>query len=350
MNIRKLNIGECDLFKSIDRSDNIRAAWTINEDGARSLEFAYLDITGYGFYVTMCMEILQNVIAKGGIVYAAFEDNKIAGIASVLPVSKKSEGFCVLVSVDVSSVYRRKGIGRALVDKCAEYSKSAGFATMLAAANPYESTIKFFKSYGFLYSRNLQNKLLIQEHLFFPIFDFPPPFGGFEQPIYLELPLNEYQEKDYFYSRITLDEINSLNCYGATRLTVTDRQSFSFGNNPVYFMATYKYEFGEKHKILLGCFDTFPVGFMGYGLDSDNETAWIEPMMVDSSFQRRRIATKMMELFEQKIRDEKKYKSIHIGNRTDNIAAAKTYERAGYVLTKVDGLSSSRQKNLYDQE
>ena len=69
-------------------------------------------------------------------------------------------------------------------------------------------------------------------------------------------------------------------------------------------------------------------------------------MIVDMSFQRRYIAPKMMELFEQKIRDEKKYKSIHIGNRTDNIAAAKTYERAGYMLTKIDGLSSSRQKDL----
>ena len=346
MNIQKLSADECDLFKSIDRSDNIRAAWQINENGIRSLDFTYLDIEGYGFYTTTCIEILRKVISQGGIVYGAFEDNHIVGIASVLPISEKSEGISILVSIDVSSNYRRKKIGRTLIEKCVEHSKSAGCSTMLAAANPYESTIKFFKSYGFLYTDNPQNKLLIQENLFFPKFEFTAPFWGSNEPIFLELPLNEYQAKDYFCNRITLDEVDKFNCYGATRLAVTDKQMFSFGDNPVTFMATYRYDWmGEKHKILCACFDNFPVGFMGYG-GVDDESVFIEPMMVDASFQNRGIASKMLELFESKIRSANKYKGIGIGNRTDNIAAGRTYEKAGFVLTKLDGLSVSRYKEL----
>ena len=348
MTIRKLNNDECELMKHIDRSDNIRAAWQINEDGVRSLDFTYLDITGYGFYITTCIEILQTVLAQGSVVYGAFEDSNIVGIASVLTIAEEPS-FSVLVSIDVSLSYRRKGFGRALVDKCVEYSKSAGCSTMLVASNPYESTIKFFKSYGFLYTQDAQNKQLIQKHLFFPKFDFPPPFGGnVEQPVYLELPLYEYKNKDYFYCRITLDEINGLNCYGATRLAVTDSQSFSFGDNPVYFMATYRYDWmGEKHNILLACFDTFPVGFIGYGENGDDKSVFIEPLMVDSSFQRKGIAARILELFEQKIRLANKYEAITIGNRTDNIGAGKTYEKAGFVLTKLDGLSAYRHKKLY---
>jgi GNAT superfamily N-acetyltransferase len=347
MNIKKLKITECELLGSIDRSEKIRAAWQINKDGVRNLDFTYLDIEDYGFYLKTCIEILQRVISLGGIVYGAFEDNQIVGMVSVLPLSGEANGFSVLVSVDVSSDYRRKGIGRSLIDKCVESSKSSGCSTMLAAANPYESTIKFFKNYGFLYTENPQNKALLQENLFFPKFEFPPPFGGdVEQPIFLELPLNEYQNKDYFYNRITLDEINKFNCYGATRLAVTDRQMFSFGDNPVTFMATYRYDWmGEKHRMLIACFDTFPVGFMGYG-GVDDESVFIEPMMVDSSFQNRGIASKMLELFECKIRSANKYKGIGIGNRTDNIAAGRTYEKAGFVLTKLDGLSVSRYKVL----
>lgn len=345
MNIRELTIDECKLFKLIDRSENVRAAWQINENDARSLDFNYLDITGYGSHTTTCIEILQNVIAQGGGVYGAFENNHIVGIASVLPV--KAEKFSVLTSVDVSTGYRKKGIGRILVDNCTEYSKTMGCSTMIIAANPFESTIKFLKSYGFLYTQNPRNKLLIKENMIFPKFNFPPPFGGnVEQPIYLELPLDEYKDKNYFYDRTTLEKITRHNCYGATRLTVTDKQSFIFGLNPVYFMATYKYEFGENHKILLACFDTFPVGFMGYGENGDGKSVFIEPMMVDSSFQRKGIATKMLELFEEKIRSENKYEAISLGNRTDNIAAGKTYEKAGFVLTKMDGLSSYRRKVL----
>jgi len=347
INIKALSIQECELLKSIDRSDKVRAAWQINNDGVRSLDFTYLDIEGYGFYVTTCIEILRNVIAQGGIVFGAFEDSNIVGIASVLPTPDGIEDFSVLVSIDVSQKYRRKGIGRILLDKCAEHSKSAKCSTLLVAANPYESTVKFLKSYGFLYTQNPHNKSLIQKHLFFPKFEFPPPFGAnIEQPIFMELPLNEYRDKNYFCSRITLDEITGHNCYGATRLTVTDEQKFSFGDNPVYFMATYRYDWmGENHKILLACFDTFPVGFIGYG-KNDEKSVFIEPFMVDSSFQKRGISTKILELFEQRIRATNKYEAIAIGNRTDNIAAAKTYEKAGFVLTKLDGLSTYRDKNL----
>ena len=347
MNIKKLCFDECELLSSIDRSEKIRAAWQINKDGVRSLDFTYLDIEGYGFYLKTCIEILKTVISLGGIVFGAFEDNQIVGMASILPLSEKADGVSVLVSIDVSSYYRRKGIGHSLIDKCVEISKSAGCSTMLVAANPYESTVKFFKSYGFLYTENSQNRSLLQEHLFFPKFEFPPPFGGgIEQPIFLELPLNEYQAKDYFCNRITLDEVNKFNCYGATRLTVTDKQMFSFGDNPVIFMATYRYDWmGDKHRMLVACFDTFPVGFMGYG-GVDDESVFIEPMMVDVSFQNKGIATKMLELFERIIRSANKYKGISIGNRTDNIAAGRTYEKAGYELTKLDGLSVSRYKKL----
>ncbi|MCL2772629.1 MAG: GNAT family N-acetyltransferase, partial [Oscillospiraceae bacterium] len=205
MKIKKLCFDECELLNSIDRSEKIRAAWHINKDGVRSLDFTYLDIDGYGFYLKTCIEILHKIISFGGIVYGAFEDNRIVGMASVLPLSGEANGFSVLLSVDVSSEYRRKRIGHSLIDKCVESSKSAGCITMLVAANPYESTIKFFKSYGFLYIENPQNKTLLQENLYFPKFEFPPPFDGLdvEQPIFLELPLNEYQAKDYFCNRIT---------------------------------------------------------------------------------------------------------------------------------------------------
>jgi GNAT superfamily N-acetyltransferase len=329
----------------INRSDNIRAAWEINKDGVRSLGFHYLDITGYGANIASCIKILRSIINQGGVVYGAFEDNNIVGIASVLPNQGNTKKFSILASIDVTFSHRRKGIGKTLLDTCVKYSQESGCDTILVNANPYESTIKFFKSFGFLYTQNLQNKTLVQDNLVFPKFDFPPPFGGnVEHSVYLELPLDKYKSKDYFYNRITLDEITQLNYYGTTRLTVTDKQSFTFGNNPVYFMASYKYEFGENHKMLVACFDTFPVGFIGYG-EHDGKSVLMEPFMVDSSFQRKGISLKILELFEQRIRDLK-YEKITLGFRTDNIAAGKAYEKAGYILTKVDHLQSYGYKIL----
>ena len=78
MQIKKLNINECELLKYIDRSDNIRAVWQTNENGVRSLEFQYLDVEGYGSQIETCIEILRNVVAQNGTVYGAFENNNPA--------------------------------------------------------------------------------------------------------------------------------------------------------------------------------------------------------------------------------------------------------------------------------
>jgi RimJ/RimL family protein N-acetyltransferase len=112
----------------------------------------------------------------------------------------------------------------------------------------------------------------------------------------------------------------------------------------VYWLASRDYEFGDDYRMLSIDFDGFPVGFMGYGVNNDK--IYIEPMMVDTMFQRKGIASKALALFEEKIRTETQYRIITIGNRTDNTAADRTYEKAGYVLLKTDGLSRYREKLL----
>ena len=56
-----------------------------------------------------------------------------------------------------------------LLDIYVKQAKESAYDIMLIAAYPYESTIKFLKSYGFLYT---QNKLSIPESMCFPKFVF----------------------------------------------------------------------------------------------------------------------------------------------------------------------------------
>ena len=56
MDIKTLCFDECELLSSIDRNEKIRAAWQINKDGVRSLDFTYLDIEGYGFTLNLVLK------------------------------------------------------------------------------------------------------------------------------------------------------------------------------------------------------------------------------------------------------------------------------------------------------
>lgn len=345
MFIKELTLIECGLLKEIDRSEKIRAAWHKNEDGVRSLDFIYNDISGYGDRLDKCIGLLKEVIKQNGVVFGAFDETRIVGIASVIPNPVSLDGYALLVSLDVTKEKRCLGIGSLLLEACVNEAKKQGCKALVAASNPHENTIKFCKSKGFLYLKD--NEIESSKILHFPIFDFPEPFGeGVERIVYLVLPIHEYKNRNYFTDKITLDALNTSNCYGAMKLAVKDEQSFTFGNNPIFTIANSIFEKDKHYKMLVAHFDDFPVGFMGYSVSADQTSAYIEPIMVDFMFQHKGIALTMIELFCDKLRNESTCKLIKLGNRTDNIAAAKTYENAGFKLIKVDGLSSYREKEI----
>jgi len=344
--IRRLETGECSLLERIDRSERVRAAWMKSEDGTRYLDFIYLDISGYGAGLQDCVGVLRNVISRGGHVYAAFSGNEIAGLASVLLGSNSQSSCSRLVSLDVAKGQRRRGVGRRLVDACLEAHAQATSGSFLVRSNPHENTVKFFKSLGFLHSTS-DSEPPEQRLLQFPAFEFPKPFGAaVEHEVLLEMIGTGRGVRERFQDHITVEEISRRNCYATARLRVTDEQSFMFGSNPAYWMACSRYELGESHTLLAIEFDGFPVGMLGYGRGSGEGSLYIEPLMVDAMFQRRGIASTALDLFCRQMAETGEYSAIRIGNRTDNEAAARTYERTGFHLTKVEDMNSYRERQL----
>jgi ribosomal protein S18 acetylase RimI-like enzyme len=344
--IRRLEANECSLLERLDRSEKVRAAWMKAEDGTRHLDFIYLDIGGYGERLHHSIEVLRDVMSQGGHVYGAFDGNEAVGLASVLLGHQSHRDCSRLVSLDVCRGHRRRGIGRRLVDACFGAHTHATCGRFLVRSNPHENTIKFFRSLGFLHSAS-ECEPGDRSSLQFPVFEFPRPFGGaVEREVLLELVGRGRGVRERFQGRISVSEITRRNCYATARLKVTDQQSFVFGSNPAYWMACSRYELGESHTLLAIEFDGFPVGMLGYGRGPDEGSLYIEPLMVDAMFQRQGIASTALELFCRQMAESGAHSVIRIGNRTDNEAAGRTYERAGFELTRVEDMSCFRERRL----
>jgi len=346
MVVRRLSVDECDLLGTLDRSEKVRAAWMKTESGIRFLDFIYLDIDGYGPKLAECINTLKFVATNGGCVFGAFEGDQIVGMAAILTKQEQVDGTSQLISLDVSRAFRRQGIGRELLKNCLAESTERRCHRVLVQSNPHENTLRFFKSMGFVHSQNPQMNCGPDSPCF-PQFEFPPPFGNnVEKKIDFELDATVYGKGQHFTDRTTISEIDRYNCYAMARLRVKDEQSFMFGSNPAYWMACSRYEFGENHKLLSINFDNFPVGVIGYGSDDNTRSAYIEPMMVDSMFQRRGIGSRALELFCKRLTVDGRFKKITIGNRSDNVAAGRTYEKAGFMVTGSKDLSCFREKYL----
>lgn len=80
-----------------------------------------------------------------GTVFVSERDGVIAGFASVLP---RPDGNVELDGLFVDPEVRRCGVGRSLVDHCAEIARAQGSAALCVIGNPHASD--FYTACGFI--------------------------------------------------------------------------------------------------------------------------------------------------------------------------------------------------------
>ena len=79
--------------------------------------------------------------------FCAFEADEVVGEIMLLP--ELNENRLIIDSFHVSREYRRRGIGRRLVEAAAEYARGRGASALYASCCSAEETIAFYKAMGF---------------------------------------------------------------------------------------------------------------------------------------------------------------------------------------------------------
>ncbi|WP_108672487.1 GNAT family N-acetyltransferase [Peribacillus acanthi] len=112
------------------------------------------------------IQALRECILSGGIVFGAFEDQKLVGFANVegeLFGSKKE--YVELPYIHVSNELRGSGIGKKLFYLCCEGARELGAKKLYIAAHPSIETQHFYKSVGCGYAVEINEKILAKEPL-----------------------------------------------------------------------------------------------------------------------------------------------------------------------------------------
>ena len=106
----------------------------------------------YFFVEEYDKKILSNsnkfIINKGGKIFFAKLDNEIVGTIALMPTTKSNE--FELTKMAVSKVYRNKGIGKVLLERCIKEAKNKQMKRILIYSNRrLENAIYLYKKYGF---------------------------------------------------------------------------------------------------------------------------------------------------------------------------------------------------------
>ena len=131
--IRRQEVGKC--WRRVD------GEWVIRDD-------PFVDDWTEEDYRKL-VACLQNTLATGGFVYAAFRDGALKGFASVeAALFGGEQGYLDLSSIHVSQELRGSGTGRALFSAAADWARARGAKKLYISAHSAVETQAFYRGLG----------------------------------------------------------------------------------------------------------------------------------------------------------------------------------------------------------
>lgn len=150
--VRKLDVGELDVIRDIDRTERIESLYT--QRGTR-LELRTgdwsappWDPSGVGEHsISGQQAALEKLMDAGAIALGAFDGNRLVGIGVV--VTHLRPGVAQLAYLHVTDGYRARGIGGRLSDELEGIAREAGDTSMVVSATPSFNTVGFYQRRAF---------------------------------------------------------------------------------------------------------------------------------------------------------------------------------------------------------
>ena len=97
-------------------------------------------------------EKAAEILSGRTITFCAFEGDAVVGEIMLIP--ELNENRLIIDSFHVSREFRRRGIGRRMVETVADYARSRGASALYASCCSAEETIAFYRAMGFRLSEH----------------------------------------------------------------------------------------------------------------------------------------------------------------------------------------------------
>jgi len=160
MDIRLAAREEIEKVGNIDRGETVeRIYYLIN--GKLKLKKEHYDIPPWNSdKVKEHISRLYKLYDNGGFVYGAFDNEKIVGIATITnKFIGKNNDQLQLEFLHVGKNYRKKGIGKKLVNKTKLKAKELGAKKLYISSIPSQSTVDFYMHLGCEITRDTNKEL-----------------------------------------------------------------------------------------------------------------------------------------------------------------------------------------------
>lgn len=148
--IRHLPPDDLRLMGAIDRGERVTYAYRIEDGEVRRQEVDW-DIPdwfpGEGpHHVDTHIADMVPALDAGGILLGAFEGDRVAGLAIVVPSFQEQMAW--LAFLHVSRPYRRRGVGAMLWNEASGLARAADATTMYVSAIPSGPAVDFYVRQG----------------------------------------------------------------------------------------------------------------------------------------------------------------------------------------------------------
>jgi predicted N-acetyltransferase YhbS len=157
LSIRALAEADLPLIAQIDRSEVIRVGYESRGGALTQIEVQW-DAPGFfgegegehtvSGQIAFCKRHLQARATALG----AFDGDKLVGIGLLTPEIRP--GLAQLAYLQVSSPYRRRGIGAAMTSNLLSLARKQGARRVYVSATPSQSAVEFYQSFGFVITRD----------------------------------------------------------------------------------------------------------------------------------------------------------------------------------------------------
>ncbi len=149
MDYRTLTAADAELLRQIDRREHVEEVYSLR-DGRLTLRPERWDVQGFPpDELDALVERERKLCAGGGVLLGAFQDGRVAAIASV---ERKLRGAArdqaKMDVLYVSAPYRGRGVGRELVERSKEVARGLGAAFLYVSATPSRRTVDFYLGCG----------------------------------------------------------------------------------------------------------------------------------------------------------------------------------------------------------
>ncbi|WP_291581663.1 GNAT family N-acetyltransferase [Clostridium sp. UBA6640] len=160
MDYRLLEKSELKLLSEIDRKEIVNEVYYFKNNNLEIVNEFYNIESWILEELQDYINRLEDIYDRNGTIYGAFDNGKIIGLAAL--ESKfigKNNDQLKLDMLYISSNYRKKGIGKNLVNLLCEKSKELGAKSLYISATPFKNTVNFYFAIGAKLANEINKEL-----------------------------------------------------------------------------------------------------------------------------------------------------------------------------------------------